>query len=409
MRSLMVKEEQASDLLQFSKGIAILLIAFHHFSRSLWLARGMHPPNMMQWVFDPSGEDFHQILSDIAAGQFDQAIFRLSAQFGYFGVHLFVLMSGLGLAFGTSDHVKFGSFLKRRVSKLVPPFWTAVAFFVAFRIIIEQPYSFREIVERAFLLSTFDQANFFRVDPPLWCLAIFFQLYLLFLPLRYFVRRFGPQIILAFASLSYLARLLCMIPPVSSWNQNFGHAVGLNWLAVFGVGIWVGDKLRNEGRFVIPASTYALAAFGGLTSLYLSERFRAIYPIHDTAIALFMGATILLMWSALIGVFVSRWIAAVGSVSFPLYLYHRPIVGMVIFFWQKMPGTEPFDALTLSILTVPSLVGLFLLLQRFSSPRIAALALGSEPLMRKPVTVNGFTGWSGMEPYPVESLETAQH
>lgn len=404
--SFVLKEDQAGELLRFSKGIAILFIAFHHFARSLWLARGLQTPNLMQWVFDPSGENFHQISSDLAAGQFDEAVFRLSAQFGYFGVHLFVLMSGLGLALGTSANTKARSFLKRRLSKLVPPFWTAVVFWSAWRIIIDQPYSFREIIERASLLSTFDQANFFRVDPPLWCLAVFFQLYLLFLPLRFLVWSFGPRIILAFAVVAFVARQICMLPVVSNWNQDFGHVVGLNWLPIFGLGIWIGDKLRSEGRVVIPLWSLSVAVSSGATLLFLSERFRAIYPIHDTAIALVAGSTALVAWSALTGVFVSRWISAVGSISFPLYLYHRPIVGIVIFFWQKNPGNSVFDAMSVSALTIISLIALFRLLQRFSNPRIAAMALGSEPWMRQPTVMKGSAGWIGVASDSLKAAES---
>lgn len=384
MRSLfVVKEEQASELLRFSKGAAILLIAFHHFARSLWLARGLPTPNLMQWVFNPSGENFSQIASDISAGQFDDAIYSLSAQFGYFGVHLFVLMSGLGLAFGTSDKVEAGSFLKRRFRKLLPPFWTAVAFFVVFRIIIQQPYSLRQIAERASLLSTFDGANFFRVDPPLWCLAVFFQLYLLFLPLRYVVRRFGPRVIVLLAAIAFMARWACMSPVILSWNENFGHVLGLNWLAVFGIGIWAGDKLRNESRLMIPAPVFATVTASSAILLVLSERFRAVYPIHDSAIAIVIGGATLVAWNFVSGALVCRWLAAVGTVSFPMYLYHRPIVGMVVFFWHnRSADVVTMGGFTLGILTVFAIVALLLALRRVVNPEIAALALGSEPWTR---------------------------
>jgi peptidoglycan/LPS O-acetylase OafA/YrhL len=381
--SFVIKEEQAGELLRFSKGAAILLIAFHHFARSLWLARGLPTPNLMQWVFNPSGENFRQIVSYISAGQWDDAIHSLSAQFGYFGVHLFVLMSGLGLAFGTSSKVEPGPFLKRRFRKLVPPFWTAVVFWTAWRIIIEQPYSFREIVERASLLSTFDQTNFFRVDPPLWCMAVFFQLYLLFLPLRYIIRRFGPRMILLFAAVAFMARWICMLPAISGWNENFGHVLGLDWLAVFGMGIWAGDKLRNEGRLVISVPAFSVVTASGVVLLALSERSRAVYPIHDSAIAVVIGGATLLVWKCISGGLVCRGLAAVGAVSFPMYLYHRPLIGVVVFLWRNhSPDVVTMGGASLGILTIFGTAAVFLVLRRIMKPKIAALALGSEPWTR---------------------------
>lgn len=395
--SFVLEEEQACELLRFSKGIAILLIAFHHFARSLWLARGLQTPNLMQWVFNPSGENLGRIAADVSAGQFDNAIYSLFAQFGYFGVHLFVLMSGLGLAVGTSNNVKPRSFLKRRFRKLLPPFWTAIVFWTAWRIIIEQPYSVREVVERASLFSTFDHANFFRVDPPLWCMAVFFQLYLLFLPLRYAIRHFGPRIILLLAAIAFVARWACMSHVVSNWNDDFGHVLGLDWLAVFGIGIWVGDKLRNEGRLVIPVPAFSITAAAAALLLVLSEQFRAIYPIHDSAIAVVIGGATLLAWRRISGGLFCRGLAAVGTVSFPMYLYHRPVVGTVVFLWRnRTDDVVTIGGFALGIVTVCGLIAVLLLLRQVLNPEIAALALGSEPPVPRPSVVPSFTS-------PVES------
>ena len=390
-RTTALTEGEAGNFIEFSKGIAILLIAFHHFSRSLWLGRHLATPPLMQWTFDPAGESLGRSFSELASGQFDEAMFRLSAQFGYFGVHLFVLMSGLGLAWGTSKTVKTEAFLKRRISKLVPPFWTAVVVFVVWRIIIEQPYSVRQIIERATLLSTFDQTNFFRVDPPLWCLALFFQLYVLFLPLRYLLERFGPRLILLLFPVGFAARSICMLPGILRWNENFGHVLGLNWVAIFAAGIWVGNELRQKGRAAIPLWVFVSAASIGAGALFLSERFSAMYPIHDTAIAAVIGATSVIIWKAIPYRLLTRSLAAVGSVSFPLYLYHRPILGTVIFVWQKNP-IQHIDAMSLSFVTVGALTVGFLLLRRLATLKIAVLALGVEPFTPQPVLVHSALG-----------------
>src|ERR1700678_3029127 len=94
MRSLFsIRGDQTGDLLNFTKGFAILLIFFYHFSRSVWLSRGLPPPALMQWNFAASGEDYGILIAAIHASRYLEAFLRLMASFGYIGVPLFVLMS----------------------------------------------------------------------------------------------------------------------------------------------------------------------------------------------------------------------------------------------------------------------------------------------------------------------------
>ena len=376
--ALSIRKEAAGNLLDFSKGIAILLIAFHHFSRSLWLVRGVEPPTLLQWNFDPAGEGFGSLVSAATAGQYSEVIFRLSAQFGYVGVHLFVLMSGLGLALGTPKAVDTGSFLKRRFRKIIPPFWTAVVFFVLLRIAIGEPYSVRQVVERMSLLTTFDQEQFFRVDPPLWCLALFFQLYLIFLPLRRLIVRFGSRMLLPLTGIAFIARWALSFPPIQHWNMYIDHVIALDWLVVFGLGIWIGGKLQSDGEVVLPAWTVTGTMLTATVLLFLSERFTSVYPIHDTAVGIVIGGITLLAWKAMPKLRLTGALAAVGSVSFPLYLYHRPLIGMAVLLWRESPQAASVPPLGLGLATVGTLVVVFLLVRLIShlNRGIVTLAFG---------------------------------
>jgi len=365
-------------LLYFSKGIAILLIIFHHFSRSLWFSHGSGAPALQQWNFDPRARGFGVFASTLSAGGYSDAILRLMAQFGYVGVHLFVLMSGLGLAFGASETVTLGSFLKRRFRKLVPPFWTAIAFSVVLAAAFGQSYPIGLIIERMLLLTTFDKAQFFSIDSPLWCLALFFQLYLLFLPMRWLIARFGPRIILLLAVIAFIARWLMSLPPILQWNMFLGHAFAFNWLAVFGLGIWIGDKLQRDGEVVLPVWMVTGTALAATLLLILSDNYGTIYPAHDTAIGGVIGTATLLAWRVLFNSQFARAIVTVGGVSFPLYLYHRPVVVVVVALWQANGMTRLLAPLGLGIVTAAGLVALTLLIRRALSsyPKIAANAFG---------------------------------
>ena len=171
----------------------------------------------------------------------------------------------------------------------MPPFWTAIAFFVVLRLAVGQPFTVRDVFERTLLISTFDRYEFFKIDPPLWCIAVFFQLYFLFLPLRWLIVRYGARIVVALAAIAFVARWAASLPPILRWNPYFGHVFALNWLAVFGLGIWIGNKLRKDGEVAVPGRALAVAILAGSSLLLLSETFASVYPIHDTAIALAIG------------------------------------------------------------------------------------------------------------------------
>jgi len=375
---LSLKKSDAGRILEFSKGLAILLIILHHYSRTIWYSRGLPLPALQQWNFDPAGQGYGLVAAFAQAGRFSDLCMQLTAQFGYVGVHLFVLMSGMGLALGTPATAAFGPFMKQRLRKIVPPFWTAVAFFAVMASAVGHPYTLQFTFERLFLLTTFDHENFFGFDTPLWCLAVFIQLYLVFLPLRWLINRYGPRILLLLAAISFVARWTMSAPPVLHWNPFFGHVFGLNWLAVFGIGVWIGCKLRKEGEISLPVWAVTGTTLAAMFLLVLSDSFQAVYPIHDTAIGVLTGVTALLSWRILSGVRLAAPLAVVGSVSFPLYLYHRPIVSLIVYSWYRgfiVPSLHP---LVLGLATVLALIAIALLMRQVLRlrPNISNMAFG---------------------------------
>jgi peptidoglycan/LPS O-acetylase OafA/YrhL len=377
-KQITLQKSEAGSLIEFSKGAAILLIFFHHFARSAWLARGLPTPALLQWEFTAQGHDVGLLASALQANRYSELLLRILAQYGYVGVHLFVLMSGLGLALGTAEDVSFGAFLSRRTFKLVPPFWLAVAAFSLTAWATRHAYSIGQICERLFLLTSFDEKNFFIIDSPLWCLAVFFQLYLLFLPLRRLILRWGILSIILLTMIAYLARLATELPRISAWNKYFGHTFALNWIAVFGLGIWVGNKLRGQGVLWLPVWTIVAAQLATIPLLALSELSHVFYPIHDTVLGIFMGSALLLTWTTAQAGHAEGLLCATGSVSFPLYLYHRPIVAWMVQLWMKRCGSNALPPVTLGAAVAILLIVLLMLTRKglHRSPRIAAWMMG---------------------------------
>jgi peptidoglycan/LPS O-acetylase OafA/YrhL len=118
----------------------------------------------------------------------------------------------------------------------------------------------------------------------------------------------------------------------------------------------------------------------------LSETFRSVYPIHDSAIGVVVCGTTFLIFRVLCGTFVCRLVAAVGMVSFPLYLYHRPIVGVIVFFLRKDLGSGALEPLSIAVLSVASIICFFLLTLQLGvrKPRLIALTLGAETWTPQP-------------------------
>jgi len=373
-----LRRDQAGSLLTFTKGIAILPIFFHHFARSTWLARGMAPPALLQWNFTSAGMVFGALTSSAGAGRYYEVFLRLMARYGYMGVHLFVLASGLGLALGTPMAVSTGAFLKHRMIRIIPPFWMAVALLDLWETALGHPFAIRDVVERLFLLTTFDEKRFFNADSPLWYLSLAFQLYLIFLPLRRLIVRFGLVSLLPLAAIGFVARQLAALPAIMEWNQYFGHVLALNWLAVFGLGIWIGDRLRRDGEVALPGWAVTATALASFSLFLLSNAWKAAYPIHDTVIGVLIAVVAFLAWRMMDGTYPARAVAAVGAISFPLYLYHRPVVSKLLNLWCRRidPGALPPAGLGLALAVV---LIVFLLLARRAlrvTPKIRALVLG---------------------------------
>jgi peptidoglycan/LPS O-acetylase OafA/YrhL len=241
--------------------------------------------------------------------------------------------------------------------------------------VVGQPFSVGVIFERMFMLTTFDQRQFFIIDSPMWCLAVFFQLYLIFLPLRKLIVRVGPISLLPLAAIGFAARWIAGLPSVVRWDEFFGHTMVFNWLFVFGLGIWIGTKLRQDGEIRFPLWTVSALPLAATGVLILSEKFHSVYPIHDSVIGLVMGVVAFYVWQAARGTPVASVLAVVGAISFPLYLYHRPLVSYATNIWCLAPSIDRMPPLQLGIFLVPAILLLFLMIPRIVYFRKQAFAM----------------------------------
>ncbi|HWN10218.1 MAG TPA: acyltransferase [Pyrinomonadaceae bacterium] len=164
------------------------------------------------------------------------------SSFGYVGVFLFFVISGFCIhlqwakskANGIEPQIKFGSFWKRRLRRLYPPylFTLALFFLMAARSVgIDITHFFvYDVVMHLLMLHNLDPNTCYSINGVFWTLAIEEQLYLAYFLLLFLRTRLGWGPTLAICA---LARLLWF------W---FSHAI---WLA-FGIGVPVPEAAASH-------------------------------------------------------------------------------------------------------------------------------------------------------------------
>ena len=125
------------------------------------------------------------------------------SSFGYIGVFLFFVISGFcihlqwarGQASGTTPTIHFGSFWKRRIRRLYPPYIIALALYLlltAWTVGIDVSHFFiYDVVMHLLMLHNLDPHTCYSINGVFWTLAIEEQLYLAYFLLLFLRKRFG--------------------------------------------------------------------------------------------------------------------------------------------------------------------------------------------------------------------------
>lgn len=168
------------------KGFAILCIVFHNFFH--WMTPS---PGENEFVFY-SGcvHNFFRLLGE-QPSEFINIIF---SYLGHYGVQIFVLLSGYGLAVSMLRHEKdWTTFIVDRLKKLYPLLLTAIIVFILFVIVNEhrflKTYDWTETWQKLLFIHTLIPNSGLSLNGPWWFFALIFQLYLLFPLLFRFIRK----------------------------------------------------------------------------------------------------------------------------------------------------------------------------------------------------------------------------
>jgi peptidoglycan/LPS O-acetylase OafA/YrhL len=337
-------------------------------------------------------------------------LIQFLTSFGYIGVFLFFVISGFCIhlqwaksrAGGKQTAIQFGSFWKRRIRRLYPPYLIAFALFMlmaAWTTGINVTHFFiYDVVMHLLMLHNLDPQTCYSINGVFWTLAIEEQLYLAYFLLLFLRKRWGWGTTLAICA---LARVGWFFFSHAIWVSTGGgvpvpEAAAVHWFT------WALGAIAVEAAFgLVKLPHWCRNLWLGGAAIVLASAISEVLPLtqkdtlpHDLAWMLMhplwgFGFFVLVnravsaehRWlnqlrePRAIGRLVAKGVAAaatVGVFSYSLYLTHELVI---VQSWSFTIKELPLMVNAFAIV-VPTTIGFAWLFFRFCE----------NPYMRKPVT-----------------------
>ena len=293
------------------KGFGILLICLHNYFHFLWPSPGENE-------FKFSSERIFNLFSQLGydGGEFFNL---LLSYFGHFGVQVFILVSGYGLAASMMMRGQsWGVFVVNRWKKLYPLLLTALSFYILFgRMLLDgaPPYSYhwREMGYKLLLIHTLLPDSGLSLCGPWWFFGLIFQLYLLFPLLFWLFKRYDWKAFLGTSLVAYgMIFFFREAMPAFSGSILMQNAPG--HLPEFCFGIWL--CLNKEKNLSWIWLVVAVVLFG------LGNFFAGFYPFTFLSVAVITVFVFHAVKRRHPSSVVSRFFVWLGGVSMALFATH---------------------------------------------------------------------------------------
>ncbi len=334
------------------RAVALLWIVFNHCVEQLVGGAFLGNPTA-DWP--PFGERVAQLLSPVGHGWSILGVaLRDLAWLGDEGVGVFIVVSGLGLAWGvqgaaTAFDVR--DFLRRRLMRTLPSWWTAhIA--IGLPTLLLGGVSFSILVLSAVGIR-FLPSTMYAIVPAWWFIGLLLQLYAVFPLLWLAVERFGAgRMFAAAAVIGFAARALGLFAAGSYMDEFSRGSIFVTRLPEFAFGValavWcTGDPRRLTALVRSPlviASAAAAFLAGNAAALTLGGEIVAPLLTSAGGFVLIAAAAADVRTPAL------RWI---GQHSLSLYLVHQAaIVALVPLHAAPLRG---WAGLTIALTATPFL------------------------------------------------------
>lgn len=332
-----------------------------------------------------------------------------AVHFAYAGIYLFFVISGFCIhlfwararAAGVqAPVVNFFTFWKRRVRRLYPPYFVALALYLiylAYKTPIEVTgFYVWDVVLHLFMLHNLDPRTAYSINGAFWTLAIEEQLYLAYFLLLFLRIRYGWSITLL---ICFSARVVWLIAG-RTLSYSFGIDIPMGEAAATNWFIWALGALSVEaalGVTKLPAWCYrrSVAALTLLCAMGLAQFLPLVHDIkwvHDIGwLAMHpawgLGFFILVNYAVTLE---QQWrqklsriptmisaLAAIGLMSYSLYLTHS----FVLMHWYWFGFTQlHILSISLVITTPLSVVFGWLFFRMFERPFMTSAAVKPKPV-----------------------------
>jgi len=366
------------------RGIAALAVVILHASEMYGLA------NLM------NGFKVDALLGDGAFSRIFPLFYEYGLKWGVYAVQVFIVLSGytlmLAIVRSLDGRPKGGvrGYFSRRIRRIWPPYYASlclsllmIAFIpgmngetqgywtLALPALAPEP-----ILAHAFFLQNWTSAWYFKINPPLWTIAVEEQIYILFpLLLLPFWRRFGNLAMIAVAALVGIGTVLL-------WPQVFDRptlwflvlfALGAAGASIsFSPGKW-NELLRNRVPWLRCGIAILVLFLGvkvaselGYTQIFTPERGWLEHSVFGAGIACLL-VHFTQVWQSGDGrrlprLSPVRWlqfapVETLGIFSYSLYLIHSPILAVMAIIGRDHLGLTG-EAAYIFILTVGVAVAL---------------------------------------------------
>ena len=333
---MQIQETSKQDTLIF-KAIGILLIVFHNYFH--WVA-----PNIEENEFFFSSDVIKSLFAGIMNTP-SEMINLFFDCFGYYGVQVFIFISGVGLAVSMiKKPINYCPFMLQRLKKIYAMLIVAIVFFYISLIVLDGFFltydHWKSILWKFLLINTLLPDQALSINGPWWFFGLIFQLYLLFPLLFKIIKKYNLKGLIAICLFSflctYIVLFLICVPEGFVWMAN-----SIAHLPEFAFGLFIAMNREKKISVWVFISAFIVFALGNTSKLF--------FPLT------FLSITILLYFlisKMLIFIKKSNWLTKVllnvGTLSMAIFIthavfrtrfisnfsenWHDKIVGALLFF-----------------------------------------------------------------------------
>lgn len=293
------------------------------------------------------------------------------ARAGSTGVSLFLVLSGLCLylpyAGGRQSRFRTDDFFRRRVRRLLPAYYVSLVVVLALHAIADGRWGLPRLTwpelwlqagTHATLVHQLLPSTFYGLNGAYWSLGLEWELYLTLPLLVMAAVRFGlartVAVVLVLTATYRLGLFAAgatgVIDPHGAWAQFVLPNVFLGRWSEFALGMVAAEWFRTRGtrvsRIQLVGAAAALVLALALPDNPLNHMLYGLIFFTLVCLALAGGNVVTRIFSW-------RPLAAVGVMSYSLYLVHQPIVEMLSYALGTLPGASPGRVFLLEVLLFP--------------------------------------------------------